>query len=92
MSESLPPLETKPRRLSLAEIVDKQIAALARSSNEHSSVKLTRNSRGDVQIEVNVRTGESGIETVDEASTKARQIYDHLAGIYPVAEITAKLT
>lgn len=72
------------RRLTLSQTVEQLIAALARTAGEHSTVKLTRNARGDTQIEVSVRTGEGSIETVDEASSKARAIYDELAVLYPI--------
>lgn len=72
------------RRLSLSEIVEQQIGALSRTHGEHSSVKLARNAKGDVQIEVAVRTGESGVDTIEDAQDRAQQVFDHLAGIYPL--------
>lgn len=77
--------DDKPRRLTLSQIVEQQIAALAKVSGDHSTVKLTRNSKGDTQIEVSVRTGESGVETVEEARAKAEQTYDHLREMYPLS-------
>lgn len=71
------------RRLTLSEIVEQQLAALSRVSGDHSTVKLTRNARGDTQIEVSVRTGEGGLETADQAAAEARRLYDDLATAYP---------
>jgi hypothetical protein len=76
----------RPKRLTLGDIVERQLAALARVSGEHSTVKLTRNARGDVQIEVSVRTGEGGLETADDAAAKARELYDGLAEQYPLGD------
>lgn len=70
--------DDKPRRLTLSQIVEQQIAALAKVSGDHSTVKLSRNSKLDTQIEVSVRTGEGNIETADDASAKAQELYDAL--------------
>lgn len=81
MSENQPavvPAE-KPKRLTLSEIV---VALLARGG-EHSSVKLSRNAKGDTQIEVTVRSGDQDVPTVDEASEKAAELYDALRERYP---------
>lgn len=76
--------DDKPRRLTLSQIVEQQIAALAKVSGDHSTVKLTRNSKGDTQIEVSVRTGEGDIETAADAAAKAVELYDDLAIKYPI--------
>lgn len=70
-----------PRRLSMSQIVT---MLLARSSSEHSSVSLSRNSKGATQIEVTVRTGEhDDVATIDAAADKARELYDELCEQYP---------
>lgn len=75
-----------PRRLTLSQIVEAQLAALNRAGGEHSTVRLTRNAKGDTQIEVVVRTGdESHIVTAADAATHARAIYDDLRVAYPMA-------
>lgn len=71
-----------PRRLSLSQIVE---LLLTRGGGEHSSVTLTRNSKGSTQIEVTVRTGETDeLATVDQAAAKARAVYDELRDEYPL--------
>lgn len=71
-----------PRRLTMSQIVE---LLLTRQVSEHSTVKLTRNAKGDTQIEVSVRSGEPGIETPEQAQAKAQQVYDHLTGLYPLS-------
>lgn len=52
---------------------------------EHSSVTLKTNARGDVQIDVTVRTGETpAVATVDDAAAKARTVFDLLRTMYPL--------
>lgn len=77
------PLQVRPRRLTQSQIVERLLHALGRGSQEHSTVKLNWNAKGDTQIEVSVRTGEKDVETVDEARIKAEQTYDHLRERYP---------
>ena len=58
----------------------------ASGQGEHSTVKLSRNAKGDTQIEVSVRTGESDeVATVDDAAAKAKAVYDTLAAFYPLS-------
>lgn len=72
-----------PRRLSLSEILE---LMLTRPASEHSSVSLTRNAKGETQIEVTVRTGDAGgTETAAEAAAEAQSIYDRLRATYPLA-------
>ena len=72
----------RPPRVTLSEIVR---ALLERGPGEHSSVKLTRNAKGDTQIEVTVRSGGVDAETLDEAARKAREHYDALRDEYPLS-------
>lgn len=64
-------------RLTLSEIVREGLAG-----NDGSSVKLTRNARGEVQIEVRVGANEPGVDTVEQASGKAQAIFDALDAKY----------
>lgn len=48
-----------------------------------SSVKLTRNAKGDAQIEVKVYSDFDNAE-LEEAVAAAKRIYAELAGAYPV--------
>jgi hypothetical protein len=80
-------IELEPRRrLTLSDVVELLLARPA--AGDHSTIKLTRNSKGDTQIEVSVRTGEPGIETVEEARAKAEAQYDHLRRLYPLQGLT----
>lgn len=69
-------------RLTLSRLVELQLAALARTGGEHSTVKLTRNARGETQVEVSVRSGERDVETADDAAAKAVELYDALVDRY----------
>jgi hypothetical protein len=70
-----------PRRLTLSQIVE---LLLTKGGGEHSSVSLTRNAKGETQIEVTVRTGESDeVTTVDQAAAKAKATYNELRETYP---------
>jgi hypothetical protein len=80
----------KPPRLTLSQIVEMQLHAMARGGQEHSTVELSRNAKGDTQIRVSVRTGEGDVETVEQARMRAQEQYDHLRELYPLAPITAK--
>ncbi len=74
---------TPAKRLSLSQIVE---LLLTRSSGERSAVTLTRNAKGETQIEVHVRTGDSGdVLTVEDAEQRATDAYDRLRAKYPAA-------
>jgi len=88
---SVPPVparEPAPRRpLRQRDILEAFLASLQRGGQDHSSVRLTRNARGETQVEVTVRTGDTAeIVTVTDAATRARQVYDHLCGLYPLPQ------
>lgn len=59
-------------------------------STDTSSVKLTRNARGEVQVEVRVATPDCITGTVEEAAERASRIYADLAELYVVAPQAAK--
>jgi hypothetical protein len=81
--------EPTPRRLRAADVIDQQQATIAalleRGGGENSSVTLTRNAKGQTQIEVTVRTDRDAIATADLAHAKATEIYDALCEAYPLA-------
>jgi hypothetical protein len=78
------------RRLTLSQIVE---ILLQRSPRDHSSVSLTRNAKGETQIEVVVRTGDAGeLLTVAEAEAEAAEVYDRLRARYPTSGDTAAPT
>jgi len=78
-----PPEPTRPKRISLSQIVE---LILTRGAREHSSVTLTRNAKGDTQIEVAIRSGESSeFLTIDAAALKVQELYDQLRARYPLA-------
>jgi len=75
-----------PKRLTLSEILQAHLDRMAHAGGERSSVELTRNAKGDTQIKVTVRTGDSDdTATVESATAKAREIYDALRMVYPMA-------
>lgn len=72
----------RPRRMTMGQVVE---ALLNRGGGEHSSVTLTRNAKGETQIDVVVRTSEHGeAETVEDAEAIATATYDRLRERYPM--------
>lgn len=79
--------DERPRRMTLSDVVAGLLAAQSKHGGERSLVRLVRNAKGDTQIEVAVRTGDStGVETVDDCSAEAVRVYDALRIIYPMVE------
>jgi DNA repair protein RadC len=73
----------RPKRLSLSEILE---LLLTRGAREHSGITLARNSKGDTQIEVVIRSAEtSEFPTIDDAARKAQELYDTLRARYPMS-------
>jgi hypothetical protein len=69
----------------LSAFVEKQTR---HAPTDHSSVTLKTNARGDVQIDVTVRTGETpDLVTVDDAAAKARTVFDLLRSLYPLGAL-----
>lgn len=78
-----PPV-ARPKRMTLSEVVEH---LLARGTSDRSSVTLTRNAKGETQIEVVVRTSDAaGAQTVDEAAAKACELYDSMRDRYPMLD------
>lgn len=73
----------KPARMSMGRVVE---MLLNRGGGEHSSVTITRNAKGEVQLEVVVRTAEQGdVQSADDAAAKAEAIFDGLVAKYPLS-------
>lgn len=71
------------RRMTLSHVVE---LLLNRGASERSSVTLSRNAKGETQIEVVVRTGEAGdVLTADDALAKATELYDKARRQYPTS-------
>ncbi len=79
----------KPRPVTLTqrEMLSAFVDKVTRNApTEHSSVTLKTNAKGDVQIDVTVRTGETPeVATVDDAAAKAKAVFDTLRAFFPVA-------
>ena len=70
-------------RLTLSQIVT---MLLAKPGRDHSSVELTRNAKGETQITVTVRAGESdGIDNAADAAAECSRIYEQLRRTFPLA-------
>jgi len=82
---SLPDPDSKPRQLGATEVARALLHRVASASGEHSSVELTRNAKGDTQIKVTCRTGESeDIATLEDAAAKAIATYNSLRSLFPM--------
>lgn len=74
----------RPKRMTLSEIVE---LLLARSASDRTSVSLSRNAKGDTQIEVVVRTSDGGdVATADQAAAKAQELYERFRNRYPMSD------
>lgn len=91
-----PEVESAPRARSLTQR-EMLTAFVERATHsgpaERSSVALKTNARGEVQIEVTVRTGESpDVATVDDCAAKARAVFDVLRAFYPLEPLEPEAT
>lgn len=78
------------KRISTSDVLDAFLDRMRNDGGTGATVKLTRNAKGDVQIEVSVRTGDTPeITSAEDAAAKARSLYDGLAAIYPMLESPA---
>lgn len=76
-----------PRRMTLSQVVE---ALLQRGGGGGSTVSLTRNAKGETQLEVVVRTSEQGdVTTIEEAEQAAQAVYDRLRERYPFGDNAA---
>jgi hypothetical protein len=70
-----------------------QLVALYPTSAQHdgATVSLTRNAKGDTQVDVDVRTAGAGeVVSAEQAETKASEVYERLTSRYPLADGTAR--
>jgi hypothetical protein len=60
----------------------------AATPSQQASVELTRNAKGETQVEVQLKAGEGEVEphTLDEAADAAVVAYDRLRARYPMAD------
>jgi hypothetical protein len=81
--------QAKPRRMTQGEILAAFVDRMHRAGQtEHSSVTLKTNAKGEVQIDVTVRTGETpDVATVDDAAAKAKAVFDTLRAFYPAGAL-----
>jgi len=68
------------------QLIERLVSALSANGADHSCVKLSRNAKGETQIEVSVRTDSAEILTADDASVKAQAVYDAMAEKYRTAQ------
>lgn len=77
--------DSRPKRMTLSDVVERLLTRGSQGSA--SSVSLTRNAKGQTQIEVLVRAGETEeFVTALEAQAEAERIYDALCAKYPTLE------
>jgi hypothetical protein len=72
-----PPAKIRP--LSATEVARAFIERATQQNEEHSSVELTRNAKGDTQVKVAVRDADP-----DAAAARARTLYEGLCAIFPM--------
>ena len=70
-------------RVSLSEVVRAQFDQLARRTPESSSLELTRNAKGQVQIGITVRTGSPDVDSLEQLEQQATAMFDRLCNRYP---------
>lgn len=76
------------RSITRAEILRGLLSAVNKTGGEHSTVKLSRNAKGEPQFEVSVRTGESAeIATAADAAAEAIRLYEMLAELFPMTGV-----
>lgn len=73
-------------RLNLSELARLLLLAMSRNASDRSSVRLSRNARGDTQIEVVVGAGEEGLDSVGAVAERVCEVYDQLRELYPLGE------
>jgi hypothetical protein len=77
--------EPRAKPLGASEVARAFLQRVAQTTGEHSNVELSRNAKGDTQIKVAVRTGDSeGVATIEDAAAKAKEVYDLLRSFYPM--------
>jgi hypothetical protein len=72
------------------EVYDRlETAYPSRGGHENASTSLTRNAKGETQIEVTIRPGDHGTRTLPGVVENAAAEYDRLRGKYPMADGTS---
>jgi len=56
------------------------------NGHDNATISLTRNAKGETQIETQIKTSDNGIQTLDEATHRTWDIYDKTRGRYPMAD------
>ncbi|MCI0346582.1 MAG: hypothetical protein L0221_14230 [Chloroflexi bacterium] len=73
------------RSITRAEILRGLLSAVNKTGGEHSTIRLSRNAKGDTQFEVSVRTGESdALATAADAQAEAVRLYRMLDELFPM--------
>lgn len=71
------------RRINMSDVL---WLLLTKPTRDHSSVTLSRNAKGETQIEVVVRTGESDeVATIFDAERVAGEVFTRLRTAYPMS-------
>lgn len=55
-----------------------------RNGHDNGSIEVTRNAKGETQISVEMKTGENGVTTLEDAAYKALGTYDRTRMRYPM--------
>ena len=81
--------QVRPKVMTQREMLTAFVERSTRTApTEHSSVNLKTNARGEVQIDVTVRTGETpDLVTVDDAAAKCRAVFETLRAFYPLGAL-----
>lgn len=83
--------EPKRKRITKDEILAAHLAAMTHTGSEHSSARLARNAKGDTQIEVVVRTGDTPeIATAADALAEAIRLYTNACELLPMTNGDAR--
>jgi hypothetical protein len=63
----------------------------ASEGHDNASVSLTRNAKGETQVDVSAKTSDTGLASLDATSEKVQAVYDSNRAKYPMADgLTAK--
>jgi hypothetical protein len=64
-----------------------RVAYPAEAGHDNATVSLSRNAKGETQVDVDVKTSGAGsVVTAEQAETKASEVYERLRGRYPLAD------
>ena len=71
------------------EVYDRLSLAYPARPHDNSAVTLTRNAKGETQVDVSIKSSGNGAATIEDAETKAVDVYDRMRGAYPMANGTS---